>query len=225
MIKCPKIFNYGSILLRNDDEIFCKPQIYYMGGVLQNPSSLVWTISIIKKKVPYKCNSCRTLFTKNKIASNWIDEMNWDKGQKLPTLNFLAFGTTYKKIQSRFSGVNWQFHRKSLENLVFEISCGGKELAGFQKPSFETPNIIPHPSPVLVFVDIFVKLKMASREPCELLTKNIRDNFDLFSSIDQLFATYKIQIWKSDQTFDVAYWLVLETSPYLWNSSPKSSFG
>jgi hypothetical protein len=30
---------------------------------------------------------------------------------------------------------------------------------------FGTPDIIPHPSPLLVFVDIFVKPKMASREP------------------------------------------------------------
>ncbi len=91
--------------------------------------------------------------------------MNWDKDQKLSTINFPAFGTTYKKLQSRFPEPNWPFQGKSLENLDFEINCGGKELAGFQKPLFGTPDIIPHPSPVLVFVDIFVKLKIASREP------------------------------------------------------------
>jgi hypothetical protein len=118
------------------------------------------------EKVPYKCTSCRTLFSKIKIASDRINEMNWDKDQKLSILNFLAFGTIYKKLQSRFLGPNWPFHRKSLENFVFEVSCGGKELVGFQKPLFGTPDITPHPSPVLVFVDIFVKLETASREPC-----------------------------------------------------------
>jgi hypothetical protein len=36
---------------------------------------------------------------------------------------------------------------------------------------FGTPDIIPHPSPVLVFVDIFVKLKTASREPWQHFCK------------------------------------------------------
>jgi hypothetical protein len=31
---------------------------------------------------------------------------------------------------------------------------------------FGTPGTIPHPSPVLVFVDNFVRPKIASREPC-----------------------------------------------------------
>jgi hypothetical protein len=51
-----------------------------------------------------------------------------------------------------------------IENLNFEISSDGKKLAGFQKPLFGTLGIIPHPSSVLVSVDIFVKLKIASRE-------------------------------------------------------------
>jgi hypothetical protein len=31
---------------------------------------------------------------------------------------------------------------------------------------FGTPGTIPHPSPVLVFVDNLVRPKIASREPC-----------------------------------------------------------
>ncbi len=40
----------------------------------------------------------------------------------------------------------------------------GKDLAGSQKPLFGTLNIIPHPSPLLVLFDSFVKPKMASTE-------------------------------------------------------------
>jgi hypothetical protein len=51
------------------------------------------------------------------------------------------------------------------KKLNFEIGCEGTHLAGFQKPLFGTPDIIPQSSPVLVFCVIFVKLKMASSEP------------------------------------------------------------
>jgi hypothetical protein len=72
------------------------------------------------------------------------------KARKFNVDNFWSLsGSIYKKLQSRFLGPNRPFPKKSLENLVFEISCGGKDLAGFQKPLFGTPKIIPYPSPLL----------------------------------------------------------------------------
>jgi hypothetical protein len=113
-----------------------------------------------------KRTSCMTLFSKIKIAGDRIDEISWSKDQKLSTLNFPTFGTTNKKLQSRFPGPNRLFWRICLQNLVFEISCVGEDLARFQKPLFWTPDITPHPSPALVIHVIFVEPKTASREPC-----------------------------------------------------------
>jgi hypothetical protein len=61
----------------------------------------------------------------------------------------------------------------------------GKDLAGFQKPLFWTPDITPYPSPVSLLSDIFVEPKTASREPCQsklfsrqnLLPKNTKKKF------------------------------------------------
>ncbi len=99
------------------------------------------------------------------IASDRIDEMKRSKDQKLSTLNLLTLRTIYKFFQSHFPGPYRLFWRICLQNLVFEISCVGEDLAGFQKLLFWTPDITPQPSPVLVFHAIFVKPKTASREP------------------------------------------------------------
>ncbi len=112
-----------------------------------------------------KRTSCMTLFSKIKIAGDRIDEMSWSKDQKLSTLNLLTLKTIYKFLQIRFPGPNRLFWRICLQNLVFEISCVGEDLARFQKPLFWTPDITPHPFPALVFHVILVELKTSSREP------------------------------------------------------------
>ncbi len=117
-----------------------------------------------EKRLCNKRTSCRTLFRKIEIASDRIDEMKWTKEQIWSTLNFLTYRTNKKMLQSRFPGPSWVFQRKSLKILNFQIFCEGKKLAGLQK-SFGTSDIIPHLSPVSVFFVIFVKLKIASREP------------------------------------------------------------
>jgi hypothetical protein len=112
-----------------------------------------------------KRTSCMTLFSKIKIAGDRIDEIRWSKDQKLSTLNLLTLKTIYRFLQIRFPGPNRLFWRMCLQNLVFEISCVGEDLARFQKPLFWTPDITPHPSPALVFHVIFVEPKTSSREP------------------------------------------------------------
>jgi hypothetical protein len=77
----------------------------------------------------------------------------------------LTLRIIYKFFQSHFPGPYRLFWRICLQNLVFRISCVGKDLAGFQKLLFWTPDIITHPSPVSLLRDIFVKPKTASREP------------------------------------------------------------
>jgi hypothetical protein len=60
---------------------------------------------------------------------------------------------------------SWQ----TLEKINFWKFCGGKKQIGFDWNLFGTPGTIPHPSPVLVFVDNLVRPKIASREPCKIL--------------------------------------------------------
>jgi hypothetical protein len=57
---------------------------------------------------------------------------------------------------------SWQ----TLKKTNFRKFWEGKKLAGFQKPLFGSPRTIPHPSPVSLFCGNFIKLKIASREPC-----------------------------------------------------------
>jgi hypothetical protein len=117
------------------------------------------------EKDPYKSTVCRSLFKKIGIASDRIDEMKRSKDQKLSISNLLTLRTIYKFFKSHFPEPYRFFWRICLQNLVFEISCVGEDLAGFQKLLFWTPDITPHPSLVLVFHVIFVKPKTASREP------------------------------------------------------------
>jgi hypothetical protein len=118
------------------------------------------------EKDPCRSTVCRAFFRKIKIASDKIDEMKRSKDRKLSILNLPTLKTIYRFLQSRFRGPNRLFWRICLQNLVFEISCVGEDLAGFQKPLFWALDITPHPSPVLVFHVIFVEPKTASREPC-----------------------------------------------------------
>ncbi len=68
---------------------------------------------------------------------------------------------------------------------TFEKFCEGKKQIEFQWNLFGTPGTIPELSPILVFFDNFVRLEMASREPCATTEFTINrsylhfDNFHL----------------------------------------------
>ncbi len=115
--------------------------------------------------------------------------MGWSKDQKLSTLNLLTFKIIYRFLKIRFPGPNRLFWRICLQNLVFEISCVGEDLARFQKPLFWTPDI----TPALVFHVIFVEPKMASREPCPPRSHNLK----IFTGLDEIVCP-KVQTKVSD---------------------------
>jgi hypothetical protein len=144
--------------------------MYFSCGSSPLDSPIITLVNIDFLKIHLdKRTSCMTLFSKIKITGDRIDEISWSKDQKLSTLNLLTLKTIYKFLQIRFPGPNRLFWRICLQNLVFEISCVGEDLARFQKPLFWTPDITPHPSPALVFHVIFVEPKTASREPCSIV--------------------------------------------------------
>jgi hypothetical protein len=100
---------------------------------------------------------------------NWLKEINkyMTENYALPDYQILLralkdVNEIWPRNMYKKNPWSWQ----TLKKINFRKLCGGKKQIGFDWNLFGTPETIPHPSPVLVFVDNLVRPKIASREPC-----------------------------------------------------------